>query len=68
MACNGMYAFWGPFFIWLIMGVLNLGGMAEAFPPLEPIQWLGALIMVVGIFCIAVNPLELLRGNEEERA
>ena len=68
MACNGMYAFWGPFFIWLIMGVLNLGGMAEAFPPLEPIQWIGALVMVLGIFCIAVNPLELLRGRKEEQA
>ena len=56
MACNGMYAFWGPFFIWVIMGVLNLGGMSADFPPLEPIQWVGALIMVVGIFCIAVRP------------
>ena len=60
MACNGMYAFWGPFFIWIIMGVLNLGGVAADFPPLAPIQWVGALIMVVGIFCIAVNPKNLL--------
>ncbi|MBR2521853.1 MAG: hypothetical protein IKE61_01830, partial [Coriobacteriales bacterium] len=37
MSCNGMYAFWGPFFIWIIMGVLNIGGMAADFPPLEPI-------------------------------
>ena len=66
MACNGMYAFWGPFFIWIIMGVLNLGGMSADFPPLEPIQWVGALIMVVGIFCIAVNPADLLKGKGDE--
>ena len=66
MACNGMYAFWGPFFIWLIMGVLNIGGMAADFPPLAPVQWLGALIMVVGIFCIAVNPADLFRRNGKE--
>ena len=66
MACNGMYAFWGPFFIWIIMGVLNLGGMSADFPPLEPIQWVGALIMVVGIFCIAVNPANLLKGKGDE--
>jgi uncharacterized membrane protein len=60
MACNGMYAFWGPFFIWVIMGLLNIGGMAEFYPPLAPIQWFGAIIMVVGIFCIAVNPLDVL--------
>jgi len=63
MACNGMYAFWGPFFIWVIMGVLNLGGMAADYPPLAPVQWVGALIMVAGIFCIAVNPVELVRGR-----
>lgn len=61
MACNGMYAFWGPFFIWIIMGVLNIGGMAESYPPLSAIQWAGALIMVAGIFCVAVNPANLLR-------
>ena len=63
MACNGMYAFWAPFFIWIIMGVLNIGGMAEFYPPLSAVQWLGALIMVAGIFCIAVNPATLLRGR-----
>ena len=66
MACNGMYAFWGPFFIWIIMGVLNLGGLSADFPLLEPIQWVGALIMVVGIFCIAVNPTDLLKGKGDE--
>ena len=42
MACNGMYAFWGPFFIWIIMGVLNIGGMAADYPPLSSVQLVGA--------------------------
>ena len=33
MACNGMYAFWGPLFIWLIMGVLGIGGLSADYPP-----------------------------------
>lgn len=69
MACNGMYAFWGPFFIWVIMGALGVGGMSESYPPLAPAQWAGALVMVAGIFCIAVDPKKLLRrggaGREE---
>jgi uncharacterized membrane protein len=56
MACNGMYAFWGPFFIWIIMGVLNIGGMSASYPPLSVVQWAGAVIMVIGIFIIAVSP------------
>ena len=68
MACNGMYAFWGPFFLWIIMGVLDLGGVAADFPPLAPIQWVGALIMVVGIFCIAVNPKNLLGKRNGKEA
>ncbi len=65
MACNGMYAFWGPFFIWIIMGVLNIGGMSADYPPLAAIQWIGALIMVAGIFCIAVNPAKLVRNAKK---
>ncbi len=65
MACNGMYAFWGPFFIWIIMGVLNLGGLAASYPPLEPVQWAGALVMVVGIFCIALNPVKLFAKDRK---
>ena len=68
MACNGMYAFWGPFFIWIIMGVLDLGGVAADFPPLAPVLWVGALIMVVGIFCIAVNPKNLLGKRNGKEA
>lgn len=61
MACNGMYAFWGPFFIWVILGLLNIGGMSADYPPLSAMQWIGALVMVAGIFCIAVNPAKLIR-------
>ena len=64
MACNGMYAFWGPFFIWVIMGLLNIGGMAADYPPLSAIQWIGALIMVAGIFCIAINPADLFKTSK----
>lgn len=56
MACNGTYAFWGPFFIWLIMGALNIGGLQESYPPLTAVQWTGALLMIAGIFCIAEDP------------
>lgn len=66
MACNGMYAFWGPFFIWVLMGLCNIGGMAADYPPLSVVQWVGALIMVAGIFCIAVNPVQLLRSSKKE--
>lgn len=65
MACNGMYAFWGPFFIWIIMGVLGVGGMSANYPPLSMIQWVGALIMVAGIFLIAVNPKSLFSRSKE---
>lgn len=65
MACNGMYAFWGPFFIWIIMGVLNIGGMSASYPPLSAIQWIGALVMIAGIFCIAANPMNLFRKKGE---
>lgn len=68
MACNGMYAFWGPFFIWILMGVLNIGGLSASYPPLSPEQWIGALVMIGGIFCIAVNPINAIskRGSSDE--
>ena len=59
MACNGMYAFWGPFFIWLVMGVLGIGGLSEQYPPLSAVQWVGAVIMAVGIFVIAIDKKDL---------
>lgn len=65
MACNGMYAFWGPFFIWIIMGVPNIGGMSADYPPLSVVQWIGALMMVAGIFCIAVSPAKFFNGSKK---
>ena len=65
MACNGMYAFWGPFFIWIALGVLNIGGMAADYPPLSAMQWIGALIMIAGIFCIAINPAKRIKAHKE---
>jgi hypothetical protein len=32
---------------------------------LPPVVWLGALVMVAGIFVIALNPLELLRNRRQ---
>lgn len=65
MACNGTYAFWGPFFIWVLMGLLNVGGLAADYPPLSPVQWIGALVMVGGIFLIALNPIDSARKRKE---
>ena len=64
MACNGMYAFWGPLFIWLLMGALNAGGMSGSYPPLTVMQWIGAIVMVAGIFLIAVDPAKNLKKQE----
>ena len=66
MACNGMYAFWGPFFIWIIMGVCNIGGMAADYPPLSSAQWVGAFVMIAGIFCIAKNPVAIFRSGKKK--
>lgn len=57
MSCNGAFSFWGPFFCWLILGV----GFAISGYALAPIAWLAAVIMVVGIFIIAVNPMDFFR-------
>ncbi|MBI5520467.1 MAG: hypothetical protein HY916_10480 [Desulfovibrio sp.] len=55
MSCNGAFSFWGPFFSWIVLGLaFNIPGYA-----LSPIAWLAAVVMVIGIFIIAVNPLAL---------
>lgn len=60
-ACNGTYSFFGPFFCWLFLGVIvGIDGWA-----LPMVAWIGAIIMVVGILIIAVNPLEFLKKREE---
>ncbi len=61
MACNGAYSFWGPFFYWIVLGVIM--GTPDTMPP--GIVWLAAIVMVFGILLIAVNPLELINKNKE---
>ncbi|MBQ7606592.1 MAG: hypothetical protein IJU76_01205 [Desulfovibrionaceae bacterium] len=54
MACNGMFSFWGPFCCWLILGVcFGLEGYDLPF-----VVWIGAVLMVAGIFVIAVQRKE----------
>jgi drug/metabolite transporter (DMT)-like permease len=61
MSCNGTFSFWGPFCCWIILGVaFGMDGW-----DIPPIAWAAAVIMVVGIFIIAMNPMDLLRKSEE---
>ncbi len=60
MACNGAYSFWGPFFMWLILGVA-LGWENWALPP---IAWVAAVVMIFGILMIDMNTLDLLKKKE----
>jgi drug/metabolite transporter (DMT)-like permease len=61
MACNGTFSFWGPLCCWLILGIaFGIAGWTMA-----PIAWLAAIIMVCGIFIIAMNPMDLFKkGNK----
>lgn len=61
MACNGAYSFWGPFFIWLVLGI-GCGMDGKSMPP---IAWVASLVMVLGIFIIAMNPLHCFQNQEE---
>ena len=57
MSCNGAFSFWGPFFCWLVLGLwFGIDGYA-----LAPTAWLAAVVMVVGIFTIAVNPVDFFK-------
>lgn len=60
MACNGAYSFWGPFFCWLVLGVFA-GQEGWALPP---IAWAAAIVMIIGILIISMNPLDLFRKKE----
>ncbi len=61
MACNGAFSFWGPFFCWLVLGKL----FGQAGWDMAPIAWIAAVTMIVGIFIIAVNPLDFLLKKKE---
>jgi drug/metabolite transporter (DMT)-like permease len=61
MACNGTYSFFGPFCCWIILGVfLGIEGWA-----LPAIAWVAAVVMMIGILVISMNPLDLFRKEEE---
>lgn len=61
MVCNGAYAFWGPFFCMIIVGFI--GGIDGYV--LTPIQWIAALVMIVGIALVGnLNPLNAFKKKE----
>ncbi len=60
MSCNGTFSFWGPFCCWIILGVM-FGMEGWEIPP---IAWAAAVVMVIGIFIIALNPMDLLKKKE----
>lgn len=60
MACNATYSFWGPFFCWIILGIF--GGIDGWSLP--PIAWISAILMMLGILVIAMNPMDLFRKKE----
>ena len=57
MSCNGTFSFWTPFVCWIVLGVI-VGKEGWSMPP---IAWVAAVIMVIGIFTIALNPLDLFK-------
>lgn len=61
MALNATYSFFGPFFCWILLGVIaGIDGWS-----LPPVVWGGAILMTFGILVIAVNPLDFFRKKEE---
>ena len=62
MSCNGTFSFWGPFCCWIILGVI-FGYEGWSMPP---IAWAAAIVMVIGIFIIAMNPLDFFKKNTQE--
>lgn len=61
MACNGAFSFWGPFFCWIVLGVC--GGQEGWNIP--PMGWAAAVVMVLGILLIALNPLDWFKKKGE---
>ena len=51
MGCNGTYAFWGPFYCFIVCGLI-FGTEGYAIPWQG---WVGAVIMVIGIFILAIS-------------
>ena len=63
MSCNGAFSFWGPFFCWIVLGVI-FGRDGWDMPV---IAWVAAVTMVVGIFTIAMNPLDLFKRGSRDK-
>jgi drug/metabolite transporter (DMT)-like permease len=61
MACNGTYTFVAPLVTWIIVGLI-MGVPGYALPP---IAWVAAVVMILGILVIAVDPKELFGKKEE---
>ena len=57
MACNATYSFFVPLFAWLLLGVI----LGQSGYTMGAWQWVAAFLMVVGIFLIAVNPVQFVR-------
>ncbi|OBQ46616.1 hypothetical protein [Halodesulfovibrio spirochaetisodalis] len=61
MSCNGTFSFWGPFCCWIILGIaFGIDGWS-----MPPIAWAAAVLMVAGIFTVAMNPLDLFKQKKE---
>lgn len=67
LACNATYSFWVPLFSFLFCGLYLGWGYVDGSLDVStgyvmtPIQWAAAIVMIVGILLIAVNPLKLFR-------
>ncbi|MBN7774459.1 hypothetical protein [Clostridium aminobutyricum] len=60
MACNATYSFFTPLCSWVILGLI-VGQDGWAIPP---IAWVAAVVMSLGIFIMAVNPLDFFKKKE----
>jgi uncharacterized membrane protein len=61
MVCNGAYAFWGPFFCWIVLELVD----GQPGWALTPIQWIAAVVMIVGIALVGdLNPMKLFAKKE----
>ena len=49
MGCNGAYAFWGPFWCLIVCGFI----FGEDGFMIPAVGWIGAIVMVIGIFTLA---------------
>lgn len=64
MACNGMYAFWGPLACYLLIGLFfGVDGYAIPWQ-----GWAGAVIMIIGIFVLALAQNAAAKADAEAAA